>query len=140
MLGELKGFHFSVIISNLFKNILTCFFPMWLKEIGIITKLATGDCFLNVQCVKYVSVVTFVNRRWWTQSLQNFQQKGVIFFSSFSLLNGRRIMEMRAGIALSAWNVPSLQTNKNITLPLEKSSFLKAAWIWALNQWMRWLC
>lgn len=79
-----------------------------------------------------------------------FWAKGSNFFSSFSFLNGRRIMEMRAGVTLSAWNLPSLQTNKNITLPLGKFSFLKAAWIWALNQWMRllrwgkhfkdWLC
>lgn len=71
---------------------------------------------------KICHVVTFVNRRWWTQNLQNFQQKGIYihFFHLFSFLNGRRIMELRADIALSAWNGPSPQTNKNITLPLEK--------------------
>lgn len=35
-------------------------------------------------------------------------------------------MEMRAGIALSASNVLSLQTNKNITPPLGKFSFFEA--------------
>lgn len=101
-------------------------------------KLATEETFFKLWVCKRSQCCYLCKQKMMDRKSAEFSAKGSDFFSSF--LNGRRVMEMRASIALSAWNVPSLQTNKNITLPLGKFRFLKTAWIWALNQWMKWLC
>lgn len=141
-LREVKGFVFSVVIANCSESfVMLCWFSnLRLKEADVTTKLATEATFSKCSVCERCQCYYLCKQEMMDRKSAQFSAKGSNFFSSFSFLNGRRIMEMRAGIALSAWNGPSLQTNKNITLPLGKFSFLKAAWIWALNQSMRLLC